>query len=324
MSPARRSWKRHAPAPATFASVPDAVAPGVVQIDSRLGGWAEVTAAYLVEGHAPVLIDPGSRSSVPVVLAALSDLGMTPDDLAGIAVTHVHLDHAGAVGDLARAFPAAAVYVHPEGARHLADPARLLASAGRVHGPLLDSLYGGLEPTPPARIRPLADGEAIDVGGGRSLTAVHAPGHAKHHMALLDSATGTLFAGDAAGVRLPSVGVAWPATPPPDFDLDLALASLARFADLAPSGVALAHFGMAPGVGILDEAAAALLAWSQVAGRALRDGVDVAEALGAAFEGAVAGAGEQARRHLDALNGVASNAAGLRRWFERGRGPTRP
>ena len=98
------------------------IAPGVLQVDTLLGGWAEVTAGYLITGTAPVLVETGSQTSVPALLAALDDLGVAPDDLAGIAVTHIHLDHAGGVGDVAAAFPKATVYVHQQGARHLVDP----------------------------------------------------------------------------------------------------------------------------------------------------------------------------------------------------------
>src|SRR5205814_5874180 len=121
------------------------------------GGWTEVTAGYLVEGPEPVLVETGSQSSVPQLLAALDSLGVGPNDLAGIAVTHIHLDHAGGVGDVARAFPNATIYVHEKGARHLADPTRLVESASRVYGHLLDDLYGRLEPTPAARLHVLAD-----------------------------------------------------------------------------------------------------------------------------------------------------------------------
>jgi glyoxylase-like metal-dependent hydrolase (beta-lactamase superfamily II) len=176
------------------------IAPGVIQVDTRPSGMEEVTAGYLITGSAPVLVETGSQSSAPTVLAALEDLGLGPHDLAGLAVTHIHLDHAGGVGDLARAFPNATVYVHEKGARHLADPTRLIASAAQVYGDLLDSFYGRLDPTPADRIHVLGDGEEIEVGPGRTLTAVDSPGHAKHHLALHDSDTGILFAGDAVGM----------------------------------------------------------------------------------------------------------------------------
>ncbi|HEX2191792.1 MAG TPA: MBL fold metallo-hydrolase [Acidimicrobiales bacterium] len=302
------------------------VGPGVVQLDTRLGGWERVTAGYLIEGPAPVLVETGSQSSVPALLAALDSQGVGPDDLAAVVVTHVHLDHAGGVGDVARAFPGATVYVHEKGGRHLADPSRLVASAGRVYGDLLDRLYGRLAPTDPDRIRVLGDGEEIVVGGGRVLTAIDSPGHAKHHLGLLDSGSGLLFAGDAVGVRLPDValghaggvGVLRPATPPPDFDLDAAVASLHRFAARRPQAVALAHFGVVPGdpLALLAEAENALTRWAAVAERAWREGSDVAAALAAAFGDELASTDEALRERVETLNGIHSNAAGLRRWLD--------
>src|SRR5207244_4195971 len=212
---------------------------GVVEIDTLLGGWEKVTAGYLVEGPDPVLVETGSQTSVPALLAALDALGVGADDLAGVAVTHIHLDHAGGVGDVAKAFPNATIYVHEKGARHLADPARLVESASRVYGHLLDDLYGRLEPTPAARLHVLADGEEIEVGPSRVLTTVDSPGHAKHHLALHDSQSGILFVGDAVGVRLPDAGLLRPSTPPPDFDLDQAVTSMRKFAARRPAGIAL-------------------------------------------------------------------------------------
>ena len=293
------------------------IAPGIVEIDTLLGGWENVTAGYLVHGDAPVLVETGSQSSVRVLLDALDSLGVSPGDLAGVAVTHIHLDHAGGVGDVARAFPAATVYVHEKGARHLVDPTRLIDSASRVYGPLLDSLYGRLDPTPTERIHVLADGEEIRVSPDRVLTTVDSPGHAKHHLALHDSLSGVLFAGDAVGVRLPDAGVLRPSTPPPDFDLDLAVHSLRRFAARRPSGLALAHYGLLPEPGaILDEAEETLRRWAAVAEQAWRDGQDIAAALDAAFAADISGVDEVHREKLDTLNGVHSNAAGFRRWLD--------
>jgi glyoxylase-like metal-dependent hydrolase (beta-lactamase superfamily II) len=254
---------------------------------------------------------------VPALLAALAAEGVDADDLAGVAVTHIHLDHAGGVGDVARAFPKATVYVHEKGARHLADPTRLVSSAAMVYGSLLDSLYGRLDPTPADRIHVLVDGEDIDIGGGRRLTTVDSPGHAKHHLALHDSDSGILFAGDAVGVRLPDAGVLRPSTPPPDFDLDQALTSLRRFAERRPAGVALAHYGLVPDpLETLDEAGETLRRWADVAEAAWREGRDIAAALDEAFAGELSSTDPAHRQKLETLNGVHSNAAGFKRWLE--------
>jgi glyoxylase-like metal-dependent hydrolase (beta-lactamase superfamily II) len=293
------------------------IAPGVIEIDTLLGGWERVTAGYLLTGPAPVLVETGSQSSVPALLEALDALGVGPADLAGVAVTHIHLDHAGGVGDVARAFPAATVYVHGKGARHLVDPTRLVDSASRVYGPLLDSLYGRLDPTPAERIHVLADGEEIRVGPDRVLVTVDSPGHAKHHLALHDSVSGILFAGDAVGVRLPDAGVLRPSTPPPDFDLDQAVHSLQRFAARRPQGLALAHYGLTPDpTALLEEAQETLTRWAEVAEKAWREGRDIAAALDAAFAGDMGDVDPAQREKLETLNGVHSNAAGFRRWLE--------
>jgi glyoxylase-like metal-dependent hydrolase (beta-lactamase superfamily II) len=293
------------------------IADGVLEIDTLLGGWERVTAGYLVEGPEPVLIETGSQTSVPALVAALHDLGVDAADLAGIAVTHIHLDHAGGAGDVARAFPNATVYVHPKGARHLADPTKLVASAAQVYGDLLDTLYGRLEPTDGDRIHALEDGETITVGPDRTLTTVDSPGHAKHHLALHDSGSGLLFVGDAVGVRLPDAGVLRPSTPPPDFDLDQAIDSLHKFAARRPTGIALAHYGLVPDPAtICEEAEGTLRRWADVAERAYREDRDIATALDEAFAADLDGVDPAQREKLETLNGVHSNAAGFRRWLE--------
>jgi glyoxylase-like metal-dependent hydrolase (beta-lactamase superfamily II) len=263
-------------------------------------------------------VETGSQSSLPTVLAELEALGVGASDLASVVVTHIHLDHAGGVGDVAAAFPQATVYVHEKGARHLVDPERLVRSAAMVYGDLLDSLYGRLTPTPADRVQVLADGDEIRVGPNRVLASVDSPGHAKHHLGLHDSDSGLLFVGDAVGVRLPKVGVLRPATPPPDFDLDLAIGSLSRFAARRPSGIALAHYGLTPGdpQDLLAEAAGTLRRWGEVAEAAFRDGRDIATALDEAFEHDFDGVDPQAREIADTLNGVHSNAAGFQRWLQ--------
>jgi glyoxylase-like metal-dependent hydrolase (beta-lactamase superfamily II) len=296
---------------------PRRIADGVLEIDTMLGGWERVTAGYLIEGAAPVLIETGSQTSVPVLLAALGQIGVGPAELAGVAVTHIHLDHAGGVGDVARAFPSATVYVHEKGARHLADPTRLIDSAARVYGPLLDSLYGRLDPTPAERLHVLADEEEIEVSPGRILVAVDSPGHAKHHLGLHDSLSGVLFAGDAVGVKLPDGGVLRPSTPPPDFDLDQAITSLGKFAARRPSGIALAHYGLLDHPEeLLAEADETLRQWAETAEQAYREGADIADALAARFDPLLGDIEPAHKEKLDIMNGVHSNASGFRRWLE--------
>ncbi|HEY6469075.1 MAG TPA: MBL fold metallo-hydrolase [Candidatus Dormibacteraeota bacterium] len=300
-----------------------AIAPGIQQLDTLLGGMDQLTAGFLVEGPMPALIETGSQSSVPAVHAALSALGLGPADLRWIIVTHIHLDHAGAVGDLAADFPSATVVVHERGARHLVDPTKLIDSASRVYGPLLDSLYGRMTAVPEDRLIAVGDGFRVDVGNGRELVMVDSPGHAKHHHAVLDEHTGTLLVGDAVGVLLPDLGVLRPATPPPDFDLEQAVHSLRRFAEIRPQHLVLTHYGpVADPAATLAEAEEMLHSWVEVAERVIEDasdaGIDdVAAALAEAFALDPEKLPAASREKAEILNGVHSNAAGIVRYLSR-------
>lgn len=290
---------------------------GIIEIDTLLGGWEHLTAGFLITGDAPVLIETGSQSSVEALLQGLSSVGIGPSDLAGVAVTHIHLDHAGAVGDVARAFPNATVYVHPKGARHLADPSRLVNSAAMVYGELLDSLYGRLEPTEAARIKVLEDHEKIQVSSNRFLEALDSPGHAKHHLGFFDESTGVIFSGDAIGVLIPELGVLRPATPPPDFDLELVISSMDKFAKYNPSAIAMAHYGLFTNPGeLLAKGKDVVNSWAHVAEKAFNEERDIQQALEEAFRSETDGLDPVLVDRFDTLNGMHSNANGLRRWLE--------
>ncbi len=301
------------------------IAPGILQLDTLLGGMDHLTAGFLVQGSAPALVETGSQSSVPAVRDALQQVGVGPHDLRWIIVTHIHLDHAGGAGDLAAAFPDASIVVHELGARHLVDPSRLVDSAARVYGPLLDRLYGRMTPVAEERVQPAKDGFRVDVGGGRTLLMVDSPGHAKHHHAVLDEQTGTLLVGDAVGVQLPDGGVLRPATPPPDFDLEQAVSSLRRFAALRPEQVVLTHYGpVDDGSATLAAAEELLYRWVDVAERTMAEaeeaGIDdVAAALADVFAAPSPGLPERALERLEVLNGIHSNAAGIVRYLNRRR-----
>ncbi|MBV9099991.1 MAG: MBL fold metallo-hydrolase [Candidatus Dormibacteraeota bacterium] len=304
----------------------DEIAPGILQLDTLLGGMEAMTAGFLVVGPQPALVETGSQSSAATVRDALVEAGVGPRDLRWLIVTHIHLDHAGAVGDLAAEFPNATVIVHEKGARHLVDPSRLIDSASRVYGPLLDGLYGRMLAVPQERLVAAADGHRVEIGGGRALVMVDSPGHAKHHHAVLDEHTGTLMVGDAVGVKLPGVGELRPATPPPDFDLEQATASLRRFRELKPQRVVLTHYGEVPGPdATLAEAEDVLHRWVDVAERTIAAAADagiddVAAALADAFAAPREQLPPEALRRFEVLNGVHSNAAGIVRYLK-GRQP---
>ena len=183
----------------------------VFQIDTRMAGYEGITAGYLIRGDRPCLVETGTAPSAPVVRDALASLGIGAGDLATVVVTHIHLDHAGGAGDIAAMFPAAQIVVHQRGARHLADPSKLMAGARMVYGRALERLFGVLAPVPAERIVALDDTGTIDLGGDRRLDSHYSPGHAKHHVGLVDSDTGDLYVGDAAGVYLPDTGDVRPA-----------------------------------------------------------------------------------------------------------------
>ena len=143
----------------------------VFEIDTLMGGHSGITAGYLIRSDRPCLVETGTALSAPTVVASLASLGIGPEDLATVVVTHIHLDHAGGVGDIAEAFPHAQVVVHERGARHLVDPTKLVASAHRVFGSIMEELFGDLKPTDASRVVALGDVGVIDLGGGRRLNS---------------------------------------------------------------------------------------------------------------------------------------------------------
>ncbi|WP_311931598.1 MBL fold metallo-hydrolase [Microbispora sp. H11081] len=295
----------------------------VYEIDTRMAGYSGITAGYLILGDRPCLVETGTSTSAPVVRDALSSLGVGPDDLATVVVTHIHLDHAGGVGDIANYYPSAEIVVHEKGARHLADPSRLMASAKMVWGDKLDVLFGTLAPTDAARIRALGDTGTIDLGNGRTLASHYSPGHAKHHVGLLDSLTGDLYVGDAAGVYLPETGDLRPATPPPDFDLDVALDSIALFTALAPQRLLFSHYGPVDDVPTtLERSAEELRLWVDLTRRARAEGLDLDHAVAMVRDRtqeryAALRADAATAEQFELLSGAPSNVAGIMHWLDR-------
>jgi glyoxylase-like metal-dependent hydrolase (beta-lactamase superfamily II) len=180
-----------------------------------------------------VLVDPGPESSLPTLLDALD--GEAPR---AILLTHIHLDHAGATGALVRRWPDIEVYVHERGAPHLADPSKLLASAGRLYGDDMERLWGEIVPVPQDRIRTLSGGETV-----HGFRVAYTPGHASHHVCYLHEDSGRALAGDVAGVQVVPGGPIVPPTPPPDIDLEAWNASLSKLAEWKPESLGLTHFG---------------------------------------------------------------------------------
>ncbi len=221
-------------------------------------GTAGTTAAYLLEsGGEAALVESGPDATYPNLVAGLARHGLAPRDVRTVLLTHIHLDHAGAAWQLAR--EGAIVRVHPRGAPHLADPAKLLASATRIYGERMNELWGTLEPIAPERLRPTTDGEVIRVGGEEVLV-VETPGHAIHHNAYV--VDGLAFTGDVGGVRI-GAGPVLPPTPPPDIDLPVWRASLARLREVKPVALYPTHFDRFDDVEAhLDALERELVAWA--------------------------------------------------------------
>ena len=301
---------------------------GVHTIDTLMSGYSGITAGYLVLGERPCLVETGTARSAPIVREALASHGLGPGDLATVVVTHIHLDHAGGVGDVAGLYPNAEVVVHELGARHLVDPAKLMASAQRVYGPLMDEVFGPLLPTPAERVRAVGDQARVDLGNGRDLLVRYSPGHAKHHVALFDESTGDLYVGDAAGIYVPEADIVRPATPPPDFDLKVALASLRAFRDMRPARLLFSHYGPVDHVeDILDRSEEELRLWVELVGEARGNELDLDHAVGLVRERtaeryAAIRQDPELDEKFERLNSFAANIVGINRWLDRVEGRT--
>jgi glyoxylase-like metal-dependent hydrolase (beta-lactamase superfamily II) len=209
-------------------------------IDLHFQSLPHVIASYVLRGPRGVaLIETGPASTYPALKAGLAKLGIELAEVTDILVTHIHLDHSGAAGWLARE-TGATVHVHGVGAPHLADPSKLLASAQRIYGDAMDRLWGETVAVPAGQVHALAGDESIDAAGLR-IKAVDTPGHAWHHLAYL--VDGLCFSGDVAAVSFPGLPHVRVPTPPPEIDLPAWGRSLVRLRELRPDSLIPTHFG---------------------------------------------------------------------------------
>jgi len=248
-------------------------------IDLNWTGRPRSIAAMLIESADRVaLIDPGPGSTVEALRMELSSRGHDVQSLDSLLLTHIHLDHAGATGTLVRENPSLKVYVHESGAKHMIDPAKLLASAGRLYGGDLQSLYGQTEAVPERNLRSLKGGERIRMGEGE-LEILYTPGHASHHLTYWDRQSRTAFVGDTAGIRVEGDSFLLPATPPPDIDVELWNRSLGMIASLNPQRIFLTHFGFMENPGEhLQLYKERLAEWAELTRTLLDSGVEASEA----------------------------------------------
>lgn len=206
-------------------------------------------AAYLVESDGQAaFIDCGTNHSVPRLLQALASRGLAPDAVTHLVLTHVHLDHAGGAGALMRELPAARLVVHPRGAPHMIDPAKLIAGATAVYGEAeVQRSYGRILPVDAGRVEVAAEGHEVRVGR-RTLTCLDAPGHARHHIVIHDPDSDSFFTGDTFGLSYREFDVdgrpfALPTTTPVQFEPDALVASIRRMLQARPAAMHITHFG---------------------------------------------------------------------------------
>jgi glyoxylase-like metal-dependent hydrolase (beta-lactamase superfamily II) len=262
-------------------------------------GRPHVICAWEVGG---VVVDPGPEPCLETMLEGLEE------EPRAILLTHIHLDHAGATGALMRRDPSLTVYVHESGARHLADPSRLLESAGRLYGDDMQRLWGEVAPVDPERIQVLTGGETVE-----GMRVLYTPGHASHHVTYFHEDTGDAYVGDVAGVRLPGFEYTLPPTPPPDIDVEAWLASIDAVAALDPQRLCLTHFGA------FDDVAEHL----DRVGAALRDRAQRARDLSAEAFAEYSVAETRAAVDADAAEGLILAAPpdqmglGLRRYWDK-------
>jgi glyoxylase-like metal-dependent hydrolase (beta-lactamase superfamily II) len=287
-------------------------------------------AAYLVaEGGRAAFIDTGTAFAVPRLLAALEALGLPRSAVDFVIPTHVHLDHAGGVGQLMQALPGAQLVVHPRGARHLIAPAALWQGALAVYGAArMARAYGTLVPVAAERVRTTADGETLCLAG-RPLVFAHTPGHALHHHCIWDARSAGWFTGDNFGMAYPEFNVdgrafIFPTTTPVQFDPDAMRASIARLMAAAPRQMFLTHYSRITEVGDCAVRLNAMLDATVAAALAGRDSPDRLATLTAALmklygDGARAFGVALPADRIDALllDDAALNAAGLIAWLDR-------
>ena len=198
---------------------------------------------YVLDAERPALVETGIGTNYERVLGAVRAVGLTPEEIEVLAVTHVHLDHAGGAGFLAEACPDADVYVHERGAPHLVDPGRLWEGTKRAVGDQI-KFYTEPEPVPEERVVEVHNGQTVDLGD-HSLAVHHAPGHAPHQVVFYDPENGAVFTADAAGIYSPARDELFPTSPPPNFDPEGCQSDIGLLEEIEPDVLCYTHFGAA-------------------------------------------------------------------------------
>jgi glyoxylase-like metal-dependent hydrolase (beta-lactamase superfamily II) len=239
-------------------------------IDLETGRFKNLIASYVLKGTKTLIVETGPSSSIPNLLSGLKELDVKAEDVAYVAISHVHIDHGGGVGTLVKFLPNAKVIVHPRGAPHLVNPGKLWLQSKEVLGNVAE-IYGAPEPVPEERIIVATDGMTFNVGNGVQLKAIETLGHASHHLSYYEPLNKGIFPGDAAGIYLSKFDVVVPTAPPP-FRLDTSLASLEKLVRFKPKALYYSHFGKTlNAVKRLQTYALQIKLWAKIIEEAIND-----------------------------------------------------
>ncbi len=212
----------------------------IITLDLNFQGRPHAIAAYLIRhDDGAVLIESGPGSTLSALEAGLAKEGLSPRDVTHVLLTHIHLDHAGAAGWLAN--HGAEIYVHPVGAPHMLNPEKLIASAARIYGERMESLWGEFLPVPQNQLKVPNDAEVIKIGSAEFIP-INTPGHAEHHYSYLFE--DVLFSGDVGGVRIPGYAYLRVPMPPPELHIERWHESIARLRKEKFTHIAPTHFGI--------------------------------------------------------------------------------
>lgn len=238
---------------------------------------SDFSTVYFILGKNTALIETGAAVMIPSIIEGISQLGSTPQALAYVALTHIHMDHAGGVGAMAELAPQAKVIVHKEGAAHIIEPSRLIKGTRQAFGEDFEKRYGAIKAVPQHQVVAVSGAEAFPLDG-RELRIIPAQGHAPHHLAIYDSKSRGLFCGEALGSFRPGFDTVIPGVAPPSFDIELALETMKRIRELAPQILFFSHQGVSRDVGrLIDKAEQQTKAFGDMVLRAMKNGASEAQ-----------------------------------------------
>jgi glyoxylase-like metal-dependent hydrolase (beta-lactamase superfamily II) len=241
-------------------------------IDLRPVGLENFIASYVLKGQkATAIVETGPTCSIPNLLSGLKEIGVENEDVDYVAVSHIHIDHAGGAGTLMQHLPNAKLIVHAKGAPHIVNPEKLWEQSKLVLGEVA-IVYGEIKPVPADRVITPSDGMALDLGGSLQLNVLETLGHASHHLAYFETETRGIFQGDAAGIYFPQLDVTIPTAPAP-FHLELTMASLEKLTRLQPNRLYYTHYGpVEKAVDRIKRYEAQLQLWAKVVSEAVKRG----------------------------------------------------